>query len=93
MSDIDIDFNNIKSVKYIGSRKEFSFLLFTILLIFTIIPALIYLIYFYNKDNDIFIYSITYNDNKNIYKEFKKKDPNLKNIQEIAENTNTMQNI
>ena len=32
MSDIDIDFNNIKSVKYIGSRKEFSFLLFTILL-------------------------------------------------------------
>ncbi len=78
-----IDANNIEEVKFMGSRKEFSLFLFVILLIFGVIPALIYVIYYLAKNNDILMYAIKFKDGTIKYQEFDKDDVNLKEIKDI----------
>ena len=81
-----IDIKDIKNVRLLETRRKFSFLIFIILSLFGFFPAIIYLIYYVVKRDDIFLYAIKYKDGTIFREEFSKDDCNLSNIRDIEAN-------
>lgn len=76
-------YSDIADVRFIRSRKSFSYFIFFLLLIFGVFLGAIYLVHYLVKDDDEFTYAIKYKDGSIREMTFKKDDLRLKTIRDI----------